>query len=140
MNSQVKTFHQGGRSIMGKAKILYIEDNSDNMTLVKRVLEIEGYEVIQAETGQEGINQAINNSPDIIITDINLPDIDGYEITNRLKQNQTTAHIPIVAMTANVMQKDRKNVIDAGCDGFISKPIDIDELPEQIESYLKGAS
>jgi two-component system cell cycle response regulator DivK len=103
-------------------------------------LEIEGYEVIQAETGQEGINQAVNNTPDIIITDINLPDIDGYEITNRLKQDQTTAHIPIVAMTANVMQKDRKNVIDAGCDGFISKPIDIDELPEQIESYLKGAS
>jgi two-component system cell cycle response regulator DivK len=125
---------------MGKAKVLYIEDNTDNMTLVKRVLEIEGYEVIQAETGQEGINQAVNNSPDIIITDINLPDIDGYEITNRLKQDQTTAHIPIVAMTANVMQKDRKNVIDAGCDGFISKPIDIDELPEQIESYLKGAS
>jgi two-component system cell cycle response regulator DivK len=125
---------------MGKAKILYIEDNIDNMILVKRVLEIEGYEVIQAETGQEGINQAVNNAPDIIITDINLPDIDGYEITNRLKQDQTTAHIPIVAMTANVMQKDRKNVIDAGCDGFISKPIDIDELPEQIESYLKGAS
>jgi two-component system cell cycle response regulator DivK len=125
---------------MGKAKILYIEDNLDNMTLVRRVLEIEGYEVIQAETGQEGIDKAVNNSPDIIITDINLPDIDGYEITNRLKQDQTTAHIPIVAMTANVMQKDRKNVIDAGCDGFISKPIDIDELPEQIESYLKGTS
>ena len=123
---------------MGKAKILYIEDNFDNMTLVKRVLEIEGYEVIQAETGREGLARATADTPDIIITDINLPDIDGYEITDALKKNEKTAHIPIIAMTANVMKKDRENVIQAGCDGFISKPIDIDELPGQIENYLKG--
>lgn len=123
---------------MRKAKILYIEDNFDNMTLVKRVLEIEGYEVIEAETGQEGLAKAMENRPDIIITDINLPDIDGYEITDTLKKYQETAHIPIIAMTANVMKKDRENIIQAGCDGFISKPIDIDELPGQIENYLKG--
>lgn len=123
---------------MGKAKILYIEDNSDNMTLVRRVLEIEGYEVIPAETGREGLAKAYANKPDIIITDINLPDIDGYEITDKLKKDKTTAHIPIIAMTANVMKKDRENVFQAGCDGYISKPIDIDELPGQVENFLRG--
>jgi two-component system, cell cycle response regulator DivK len=124
---------------MGKARVLYIEDNFDNMTLVRRVLEIEGYEVIAAMTGREGLAKAQESRPDIIITDINLPDIDGYEITNSLKKDKATAHIPVVAMTANVMQKDRDNVFGAGCDGYITKPIDIDELPIQIESYLKGA-
>jgi two-component system cell cycle response regulator DivK len=123
---------------MDRAKVLYIEDNLDNMTLVQRVLEIEGYEVIPAGTGQEGLAKAFQNSPDIIITDINLPDIDGYQITISLKQDKHTAHIPIIAMTANVMKKDRENVIQAGCDGYISKPIDIDELPGQIENFLKG--
>ena len=123
---------------MGKAKILYIEDNPDNMTLVRRVLEIEGYEVIAAENGREGLSKAFNITPDIIITDINLPDIDGYEITDTLKKDCKTAHIPIIAMTANVMKKDRENIFQAGCDGFISKPIDIDELPGLIENFLKG--
>lgn len=125
---------------MGKAKVLYIEDNPDNMTLVKRVLEIEGYEVIEADNGQEGLAKAMSRRPDIIITDINLPDIDGYEITDTLKKAKETAHIPVIAMTANVMKKDRESVLQAGCDGYISKPIDIDELPSQIENFLKGKS
>ena len=125
---------------MGKARILYIEDNFDNMTLVKRVLEIEGYEVIEAETGSEGVAKAAESKPDIIITDINLPDIDGYEVTGMLKKNQQTSHIPVIAMTANVMKRDRESVFKAGCDGYISKPIDIDELPTQIENFLKGKS
>jgi len=123
---------------MGKARILYIEDNIDNMTLVKRVLEIEGFEVIPAETGKDGVSKAIENLPDIIITDINLPDIDGYEVTDMLKSDKKTAHIPVIAMTANVMKKDREHVFRAGCDGYISKPIDVDELPGQIENFLKG--
>lgn len=123
---------------MGKARILYIEDNIDNMTLVQRVLEIEGFEVIPAETGKDGVSKAIQNLPDIIITDINLPDIDGYEVTDMLKKEKKTAHIPIIAMTANVMKKDREHVFQAGCDGYISKPIDVDELPGQIETFLKG--
>ena len=123
---------------MAKIKVLYIEDNPDNMTLVKRVLEIEGYEVIEAGNGKDGLAQALNRRPDIIITDINLPDIDGYEITDALKKAKETAHIPVIAMTANVMKKDRESVIQAGCDGYISKPIDIDELPQQNENFLKG--
>ena len=125
---------------MGKAKILYIEDNFDNMTLVKRILEIEGYEVIEAGTGEEGLAKAFESHPDIVITDINLPDIDGYTVTNTLKKDEGTAHIPIIAMTANVMKKDRETVFEAGCDGYISKPIDVDELPTQIEKFLKGNS
>lgn len=123
---------------MSKARVLYIEDNIDNMTLVKRVLMIEEYEVIEAMNGYDGLAKAKELLPDIIITDINLPDIDGYEITHTLKTDDITAHIPVIAMTANVMKKDRENVKQAGCDGFISKPIDIDDLPIQIEKYLKG--
>ncbi|MCG3210121.1 MAG: Polar-differentiation response regulator DivK [Anaerolineae bacterium] len=123
---------------MGKAKVLYIEDNFDNMTLVRRVLEIEGYEVIPAGTGTEGLSKAEELLPDLIITDINLPDIDGYEVTDALKKNKKTAHIPVVAMTANVMKKDRESVFQAGCDGYISKPIDVDDLPVQVENFIKG--
>ncbi len=125
---------------MGKATVLYIEDNTDNMTLVRRVLEIEGYEVVPAVNGAEGLSKALNLLPDLIITDINLPDIDGYEITDTLKRNEITAHIPIIAMTANVMKKDRENVFQAGCDGYISKPIDVDDLPIQVENFLRGAA
>jgi len=123
---------------VGRKKILYIEDNLDNMTLVRRVLEVEGYEVIEAQTGKDGLDKALKNLPDIVITDINLPDIDGYSVTEHLKKEPKTAHIPVIAMTANVMKKDRQNVINAGCDGYISKPIDIDDLPSQIENFLKG--
>ena len=125
---------------MGKATVLYIEDNTDNMTLVKRILEIEGYEVIAAKNGAEGLTKAFALLPDLIITDINLPDIDGYEITDTLKRDAKTAHIPVVAMTANVMKKDRENVFQAGCDGYISKPIDVDDLPGQVENFIRGVA
>lgn len=123
---------------MAKSKILYIEDNVDNMTLVKRVLEVEGYEVIGAANGTEGLAKARQIEPDLVITDINLPDIDGYAITETLKNDAKTAHIPIIAMTANVMKKDRDQIHKVGCDGYIAKPIDIDVLPEQVENFLKG--
>jgi two-component system cell cycle response regulator DivK len=119
-------------------KVLYIEDNMDNMTLVQRVLEVEGYEVIGAINGTEGLTKARQIGPDLVITDINLPDIDGYEITETLKKDAKTAHIPIIAMTANVMKKDRDQINQVGCDGYIAKPIDIDVLPEQVENFLKG--
>lgn len=123
---------------MGKIKILYIEDNFDNLTLVKRVLEIEGYEVIEAKDGTDGLDKARTTQPDMIITDINLPDIDGFAVTSVLKKDTQTAHIPVIAMTANVMKKDRETILQAGCDGYIAKPIDVDELPIQIENFLKG--
>ena len=90
-----------------------------------------------AEFGRKEIRLAQSEMPDLIITDINLPDIDGYEVTGKIKQNVKTAHIPVVALTANVMKKDREFVFQAGCIGYISKPIDVDALPSQVETYLK---
>jgi two-component system cell cycle response regulator DivK len=117
-------------------KILYIEDNADNRMLVRRVLEVEGYEVVEAEDGKEGIRLAQSIQPDLILLDINLPDIDGYEVTRRLRDIPHIAKIPILAMTANVMRGDREKTLEAGCDHYIQKPIDIDLLPRQIAEYL----
>jgi two-component system cell cycle response regulator DivK len=118
-------------------RILYIEDNPDNRLLVRRVLQAEGYTVIEANDGQSGMTVAAEAQPDLILMDINLPEIDGYEVTARLKQLPGISHVPIVAVTANVMKGDREKTLAAGCDGYIQKPIDIDLLPEQIERFLK---
>jgi two-component system, cell cycle response regulator DivK len=118
-------------------KILYIEDNPDNRMLVRRVLQAEGYTVIEAKDGPTGIQAATEQTPDLILMDINLPDVDGYEITARIKQLPGLAKVPVIALTANVMKGDREKTLAAGCDGYIQKPIDIDQLPAQIEHFLK---
>jgi two-component system cell cycle response regulator DivK len=122
-------------------RILYIEDNPDNRLLIRRVLQAEGYEVFEAMDGQIGMQRAAEMQPDLILMDINLPEIDGYEVTARLKQLPGLNRIPIIAVTANVMKGDREKTLAAGCDGYIQKPIDIDLLPEQIDRFLrKGPS
>jgi two-component system cell cycle response regulator DivK len=118
------------------ATILYIEDNPDNRMLVRRVLEAEGYQVVEAEDGSEGIECLKSTIPDLVLMDINLPEMSGYEVTARLKQMPSTALVPVVAMTANVMKGDREKTLDAGCDGYISKPINIDTLPDEIAKFL----
>jgi two-component system cell cycle response regulator DivK len=118
-------------------RILYIEDNPDNRLLIRRVLQAEGYEVLEAIDGQTGLQRAAEIRPDLILMDINLPEIDGYEVTARLKQLPGLSRIPIIAVTANVMKGDREKTLAAGCDGYIQKPIDIDLLPGQIERFLK---
>jgi len=118
-------------------RILYIEDNPDNRLLIRRVLQAEGYEVVEARDGQTGMQRAAEVQPDLILMDINLPEIDGYEVTARLKQLPGLSRIPIIAVTANVMKGDREKTLAAGCDGYIQKPIDIDLLPGQIERFLK---
>jgi two-component system cell cycle response regulator DivK len=122
---------------MSAATILYIEDNSDNRTLVRRVLQIEGYRVMEAESGFKAFEALRSEIPDLVLMDINLPDMDGYEITTRLKQMPALAKVPVIAMTANVMKGDREKTLAAGCDGYISKPIDIDTLPGQIARFLR---
>lgn len=117
--------------------ILYVEDNFDNRLLVKRVLEAEGYRVIEAEGGAKGLDCLQSETPDLVLIDINLPEMDGYEVTKRLKQLPSMAKVPIIAMTANVMKGDREKTFAAGCDGYISKPIDIDTLPDQIAEFLR---
>jgi two-component system cell cycle response regulator DivK len=93
--------------------------------------------VLEANDGQSGMTVAAETQPDLILMDINLPEIDGYEVTARLKQLPGISHVPIIAVTANVMKGDREKTLAAGCDGYIQKPIDIDLLPEQIERFLK---
>jgi two-component system cell cycle response regulator DivK len=121
---------------MAGKRILYIEDNLENRTLVRRVLNAEGYTLIEAVDGLTGLRAAEADPPDLILMDINLPEVDGYEVTARLKQIPRLAHVPIIAMTANVMKGDREKSLAAGCDGYIQKPIDIDLLPDQIAGFL----
>ena len=118
-------------------RILYIEDNPENRLLMRRVLMAEGYVVEEALDGNSGLQQAVESPPDLILIDINLPEIDGYEVTARLKQLPNLTGVPIIAVTANVMKGDREKTLAAGCDGYIQKPIDVDLLPSQIESFLK---
>ena len=124
---------------MARPRVLYIEDNEFNRTLVMRVLTVEDIQVIEAPDGKTGQELALSERPDLILMDINLPDIDGYELTARLKRMVELKRTPIVALTANVMKGDREKTMDAGCDGYIQKPIDVDRLPDQIRSFLKGA-
>ena len=119
-----------------KATILYIEDNSDNRKLVRRVLEVEGYEVLEAKDGIEAMQCLETEQVDLALMDINMPDMDGYTLTAHIKSMPRFAGMPIVAVTANVMRGDRERSLRAGCDGYIQKPIDIDTLSQQIERFL----
>ena len=121
---------------MAAPTILYIEDDFQNRVLVRRILEASGFSIIEAENGKIGLKIAQELVPDLILMDINLPEIDGYEVTSRLKQIEALAQVPIIAMTANVMKGDREKTLAAGCDGYIQKPIDVDLLPDQINHYL----
>lgn len=118
--------------------ILYVEDNPANRLLVQQVLEGVGYHVIEAVDGLSGIKMAQESHPDLILVDINIPGMDGYEVTTRLKSIPELNHIPIVALTAKVMSGDRERALTAGCDGYIAKPIDIDLFPRQIAEFLGG--
>lgn len=118
------------------ATILYVEDNTENRILVRRVLEAEGHDVLEAGDAAQALEVLETQTPDLIFMDINMPDMDGYTLTTRIKSNPQLSHVPIVAMTAHVMKGDRERSFDAGCDGYIQKPIDVDKLPEQIYHFL----
>lgn len=122
---------------MDDIKILYIEDDLANRILVKRVLESEGYQVLEAETGQEGIEIAQREHPALILMDINMPDMDGYAVTAKLRALDRLGSIPIIALTANVMKGDRERTLEAGCSGYLQKPIDVDLLPGQVAAFLR---
>jgi len=119
-------------------RILYIEDSPSNRLLVTRILLVEGYEVLEATDGAEGIQMAKSEHPDLILMDMNLPEVDGYELTETIKADPELSDIPVVAMTANVMQGDREKALQAGCVGYIPKPIDVDSLPEQVAGFLNA--
>jgi len=120
-----------------KGTILYVEDNQDNRKLVRRVLEADGYAIDEAQNAQEAMEYLNSKSPSLILMDISMPDIDGYALTARIKSIPEFASTPIIAMTANVMRGDRERSLEAGCDGYIQKPIDIDTLTQQVERFIK---
>jgi len=120
-----------------KPRILYIEDDPVARLLVQRVL-ADDYQVLEADDGLSGIEIARLQHPDLILMDLNIPNMDGYAAATRLKSLPESRDIPIIALTANVMQGDRQRSLAAGCDGYLPKPVDIDLLPDQIAAFLKG--
>lgn len=117
-------------------RILCIEDNPQNMRLVRKILKHHGYEVLEAVDGTSGVALAHSEVPDLILMDINLPDIDGLDATQQIKNNPDLAHIPIVALTANAMYGDEERILAAGCDGYISKPVSKNALVEKVAETL----
>ncbi len=120
------------------SNVLYIEDNPDNMMLVKRALEARGYRLLEARNGLEGVAKAEGEDVDLVLLDINLPDIDGYEVARRLRKSSKSAlvYVPIIAITANALKGDAEKALAAGCDVYMSKPINIRELWARVEAFV----
>lgn len=123
-----------------KSTILYVEDNPDNRSLIRRVLEAEGYAVVEAVNATQALEALERSEISLVLMDINMPDMDGYTLTAKIKSIKKFSNIPIVAVTANVMRGDREKSLGAGCDGYIQKPIDIDTLSQQIERFILRSS
>lgn len=121
-------------------RILYIEDNRDNRMLVRRILMASDYEfeVQEADNALTGIEMAEKNRPDLILMDMSMPDMDGLTATRRIRNMDGLKDILIVALTANAMQGDKEKTLEAGCDGYIPKPIDVDKLPDEIIQYIRS--
>ena len=123
-------------SLNTKATILYVEDNPDNRTLVRRILLAEDYSLLEAINASDALNILKKERPDLILMDINMPDMDGYTLTAKIRAMPGFERIPILALTANVMRGDKEKTLEAGCDGYIQKPIDIDQLIREVERFL----
>lgn len=120
-----------------KFNILYIEDYPDNMTLVRRIVHASDYTLMEARTGSEGLKIAETEDVDLILLDINLPDIDGYEVARKLRASakREMRRIPIIAVTANALKGDATKALAAGCNAYLTKPIDIQDLLQKIETF-----
>ncbi len=117
-------------------KILVVEDNETNLYLIRFILEKSGYEVIEAREGAVGVELAIKEKPDLILMDVQLPDIDGLEATKRIRASKADGEIPIIALTSFAMAGDRERALAAGCTGYIEKPINPETFIAEIEKYL----
>ena len=117
-------------------KILLVEDNEMNRDMLSRRLQRHGYSVVTAHDGREGLAMASSETPDLILMDIGLPEIDGHEVARRLKNNKSTCHIPIVALTAHAMVTDREKAFQSGCDGYQTKPVEFATLCKAIDQLL----
>ena len=121
---------------MNATRVLVVEDNERNLKLVRDVLQYAGYEIIEASTGEEGVELAQSLSPDVILMDLQLPDIDGMEALRRIRKSPATADVPVIAVTAFAMRNDRARAFDAGFDGYLEKPLSVRELPAQVQQFL----
>lgn len=126
------------RDNMAKEKILVVEDNQFNLELIVNILQVRGYEICTATTGKEAIELAKKELPDLILMDIQLPVIDGYEATRKIKEDPKCKRIPIVAITSYAMKEDKEKILESGCDGYIVKPIDTRELPKTVAKFLQN--
>ncbi|MEW5744267.1 MAG: response regulator [Nitrospirota bacterium] len=118
--------------------ILVVDDNRDNRELVAKVLGIRGYRIVEAVDGEEALSKVSSERPDLILMDISLPKVDGYEVTRRLKSREEYRDIPVIALTAHAMRGDCEKALQAGCEGYLPKPVDVRALPDQIRRFLKG--
>ena len=119
-----------------KEKILIAEDNPQNMRMIEMTLRPKGYTLLRATDGEEALDVSHRERPDLIIMDIQLLKMNGLEVTRKLRENPAFSHIPIIGVTAYAMKGDRKKVLEAGCDAYLSKPINTRELPEMIDKML----
>jgi len=122
---------------MAGKRILVIEDHEENRRLLRDLLSSVGYELIEAVTGEEGLSAAETQRPDLILMDIQLPGIDGYETTRRIKSNPALRNIPVIAVTSYALSGDDVKAFAAGCDAYVTKPFDPVELLEKIQQYLR---
>jgi two-component system cell cycle response regulator DivK len=118
-------------------RILVVEDNPDNRILITDVLASLNYEVLVAVDGEEGVHVAQTEIPDLILMDLSLPKLDGWTAASQIKANATLSHVPIIALTAHAMVGDREKALEAGCDDYVSKPIDLRELASKLTHYLE---
>jgi two-component system cell cycle response regulator DivK len=123
---------------MAKERILLVEDNPMNRRVAQFILKSQGYIVLEARDGQEALELLKNHLPDLILMDLHLPGLDGFTVTRIIKQDAATKNIPVVALTAYAMKGDAERAFEAGCNGYITKPIDPDEFPQTVASYLKN--
>lgn len=123
---------------MSKGHILVVEDNLDNYELVRTILEIAGYDTFLAVNGRDGVNAARKQKPDLILMDMALPEMDGWDATKRIREDPETAHIPMVALTVHTLPRERKRALDAGVDAFLSKPFDANRFIQLVESTLEN--
>ena len=116
-------------------RVLIVEDNEKNMKLFRDVLQATGYSTLEATTGEEAVELALSQAPALVLMDVQLPGIDGVEALERLRQNERTASIPVLALTAQAMSGDRKRFLEAGFDGYLAKPVDVGELIEAVREH-----
>ena len=119
--------------------VLLVEDNEDNLVVYRTILEHVGFRVIEARDGEEGVSRARQFKPNLILMDISIPKIDGWEATHRLKSDKDTRSIPIIALTAHALEEDRQKAIQAGCDGYLAKPVEPRRVVQEVERFVGPA-